>query len=724
MKTFENLFQIFIAGVAIGILFFSCEDDNGVQPPDKSKIIVHQNPPPNPDKISGLPGAVKSGAKVIIYVDKMGCHIRDKYNRMYHEMIAEVQADLDGSFPEVDIGNNLHHWIYISVRDPSNGKESSPIMVENDIYPPRVKIISAPPKLTRSGIAEFRFVCDEEPCKFYCNSEPCSSPYIHYYNEDGTHFFRVYGEDKYGNKDEESGAFYSWVIDISGIVHWLIDMDFFIPLRNPLSMGDVTGDGRVDIVLASWMGSYINNMFQIIGDLCVLDGKSGAVIWCKLEIGPKSAPLLGDIDGDGRLEIVVLGDKLFALNGEDGSLVWSFDTSTRLPPVMGDVDGDGKLEVITNGNSDGIWILNGEDGSVQVHVGGSMDYVLSLSGDINGDGITDIVASGGGTRMFALNGRNGDVIWRNSEMGGLILGSGDINGDGEWEVVCGRNDIGLYVLSAKDGKLLWKNEEVIDPSSAMPVDIERDGKIEIGVVNDDYELYMIDGEDGSIKWKIFVGAEYPPAIGDVDGDGKLDIVVNGDKLYIIDGENGAIKWEYSTGYGNGPSLSLGDINNDEILDMVVPDLFRRIYALSTSAPIPSPSLLPWPEFGGYGKNWQLDPWEYNDTLTSATHLIDLVRNGAIPGYIWRESDVDWYYVNVKEKARLEVRLEDIPDGRNYDLCLYDDSENLILSSTNPDNKNEKITYEIQTPGKYFIKVFSSSGHSHAIPYSLYVKLVK
>ena len=61
-----------------------------------------------------------------------------------------------------------------------------------------------------------------------------------------------------------------------------------------------------------------------------------------------SSPALGDVDNDGKLEVVVgsYNDKIYALNGEDGTVNWSFSTGDfqdrwHSSPALGDVDSDG-----------------------------------------------------------------------------------------------------------------------------------------------------------------------------------------------------------------------------------------------------------------------------------------------------------------------------------------------------------------------------------------------
>jgi hypothetical protein len=74
--------------------------------------------------------------------------------------------------------------------------------------------------------------------------------------------------------------------------------------------------------------------------------------------------------------------------------------------------------------------------------------------------------------------------------------------------------------------------------------------------------------------------------------------------------NGSILWSYSTGSSVFSSPSLGDIDNDRKLEVVVGSWDYKIYALSTGSPVPSPSLLPWPKFKHDVKNtgkWTSNP---------------------------------------------------------------------------------------------------------------------
>jgi len=598
-----------------------------------------------------------------------------------------------------------------------------------DTTPPDTTIISHPPNLSNSTFAVFEFTCNEQFCTFECQLDnggwlPCMSPKIYTGLSEGPHTFYVRAMDSAGNIEPSPGN-YSWSIGCplvlwSHTTEWIVD-------SSP-SIVDINNDGKLEVVIGSWDGK-----------LYVLHGEDGSLLWAYTTAGDvSSSPALGDIDNDGKLEVVVgsaWGDNnIYALNGEDGSLLWKYLTGGPVfsSPSLGDIDNDGKLEVVVGSFDGKIYALDGENGSLLwSYVTENSVHASSPSlGDIDNDGKLEVVVGSWDHKLYALNGEDGSVLWFYAT-GGWVWSSpalGDIDNDEKLEVVVGSGDGNVYALNGEDGSILWNYTTggAVDSSPAL-ADIDNDGKLEVVVGSYDNNVYALNGEDGSLLWfyKTGGGMESPPTIGDIDNDGRLEVIIGAEdnNIYALNGEDGSLLWFYTTEGWVQSSPALGDINNDGKLEVVAGSFDGRVYAISTCVSVPSPSLLPWPELGnrGYNRTRNYDSWEMNDFITRPANIIELVRNGAIPGYIWKSGDVDYYSFLVTQPGVIKIDLKDIPSGTNYDLYLYDPTMTLIASSTNSGNFPEAITYSASATGTYFIRVDSSHGYSNTNPYSLYIK---
>ncbi|MHA1828652.1 MAG: FG-GAP-like repeat-containing protein, partial [Candidatus Heimdallarchaeaceae archaeon] len=349
------------------------------------------------------------------------------------------------------------------------------------------------------------------------------------------------------------------------------------------------------------------------GYLYALNGEDGTLVWSYKTNALMifSSPALGDIDGDDKLEVVIgidlpielEDDNLYALNAEDGTLLWSRKTNDTFSssiffssPALGDIDSDGKLEVIVGVSSSWdrhIYAFNGEDGTLLWSriTGDGVDSSPAL-GDIDGDGKLEVVVGCMDNHVYALNGEDGTLLWR-KQAGREIRSSpalGDIDGDGKLEVVIGSRDNNLYALNGEDGTRLWlyKTEDYIDSSPALG-DIDNDGKLEVIVGNWDGYLYALNAEDGTLLWSYKANSIIfsSPALGDIDGDSKLEVVVGCDDgyLYTLNGEDGTLLYLYDAGAeypipGVLSSPALGDIDRDGKLEVVVGSEDDNVYAFN------------------------------------------------------------------------------------------------------------------------------------------------
>ena len=474
--------------------------------------------------------------------------------------------------------------------------------------PPQAIIISYPENPTTSTTATFEFICDRPPCTFECQldygeREVCTSPKTYTGLGEGFHTFFVWAIDSRGIVSD-TPASYSWTI-ISSLL-WIY------PKGTPSSpsYGDIDNDGKAEVVFVS------DNIYA-------LNGEDGSVLWSFSPAWPgPSSPALADINNDGKLEVVVVSfDKIYALNGEDGSELWvnPIQSGGLSSPAIGDLDNDGKFEVVFGSYNNNVYALNGEDGSLlwAYETQGSV-FSSPAIGDIDNDGKLEVVIGSEDYNIYALNGENGSFLWSYKTGGGYLDSSpaiGDIDNDGKLEIVVGSHDGNLYAINGEDGTLLWSY--VGGGGSPSLADLDNDGRLEVVVITGNY-IYAINGEDGSRLWSSFSSYKsfYPPSIGDIDNDGRLE-VVHGARPYLIvvlNGEDGSLSNYYSKAERDSSPLLLADINGDGKLDIVFGSFDNygsKLFAISTNSPAPPPHLLPWPKFKHDIKNTGLytgDPY--------------------------------------------------------------------------------------------------------------------
>ena len=190
------------------------------------------------------------------------------------------------------------------------------------------------------------------------------------------------------------------------------------------------------------------------------------------------------MNGDGKADIVVGADgesmgskasqgRAYVFSGADGSLLFTLDTPNPqglgyfgVNPAVGDVNGDGKADIVVgapgenaggNDHQGRAYVFSGADGSLLFTLdtpnppaNGYFGVNTVAVGDVNGDGKADIAVgapdenAGGNAaqgRMYVFSGADHSLLWTldtpNPQANGYFgfRGAvGDVNGDGKADI--------------------------------------------------------------------------------------------------------------------------------------------------------------------------------------------------------------------------------------------------------------------------------------------------
>ncbi len=361
-------------------------------------------------------------------------------------------------------------------------------------------------------------------------------------------------------------------------------LNFPVPFANEtsshLAVGDIDGDGDHEIVLAS---SQVYVFHHDGLELMDGDGDSQTLgVMTNFPSGTNLQPAgvtLADLDGVAGAEMIVSerapSIQIHAFTKEGTEVPgWPQVPSTTQqgtnwnwsPPAVGDIDGDGDPEVVVltlNGviyawNADGTEVRDGDDnpatnGVLYQRLGAQWEW--SRSGpalyDLDGNGSKDIIfgtiSDGTGVkRLMAIDFNGVDIDGFPYIANGPISVNpclGDLDNNGQMEIVF--SDGNQYLYAVQEDGTDYPGFPVFLPytsvegwvSSPGLGDLDGDGMLEIVytpiqsglvgrivVVDTDY----VGGTSGQVLpgWPVVVpgSSEGSPVIGDIDGDHSPDII--------------------------------------------------------------------------------------------------------------------------------------------------------------------------------------------------------
>lgn len=363
-------------------------------------------------------------------------------------------------------------------------------------------------------------------------------------------------------------------------------------LNTQMGIGDVNGDGALDLVVPDPMGE---KLYILLGNGT---GKFTLKNALTFYFTGQAIAYLRDLNGDGILDTVVIdrvGGVAHVLMGKgDGTFQASVDYS-YLPLLLADIDGDGHPDLVCVQYGQGVTVAKGNsDGTFAAPVSVANvppNALLAAIRDYNGDGIPDLVfltpvgisiALGRGSLSYgplisSVAGQVSTPFFAPAE-----LAPGDLNNDGHNDLAMGVDGGLLILVGNGDGSFASADFYDVGHTvgTAAVADFSGDGKPDIAVtVPATYPLLLLGSGSGAFNLAPDENQSYNSqnpagsmAVADFNGDGKPDLDIldpsgspYGQSFVFFDVAGG----RFSIPFAINPGATLAaDVNNDGRSDLV------------------------------------------------------------------------------------------------------------------------------------------------------------
>jgi len=450
------------------------------------------------------------------------------------------------------------------------------------------------------------------------------------------------------------------------------------------------------------------------------------------------APAVGDIDGDGDLEVVAGSTLIYAWH-HDGMELRDGDGD---PQSWGVLNTEGTTFTAAVGlahldNTPGLDIMAADLVTKKVYCfaytgdllpgwprPGEMDFrAAPVAGDLDGDGFYEVIAvdTRGAIYAWRSNGaeyRDGDG---NPATNGIFYRTPaatfhyqtpsvcDIDGDFCDEIILGTRSDSIYVLNG-DGTRVpgWPFKMAGEAAGSAAVgDVDGDGDLEIVAQSKgSYGKVYLLHHNGTVEagWPktvrlIDIYFTSSPGLADFDGDGKLEIFAYGwdasqSKVYVFTrtGANYPGWPIVASNYYSEASLVAGDLDGDGTPELVFGDESRLVHAFDVNGH----------EIDGF-------PVTTQEAVRATPFICDLDRDGGtdllVYGwdrsvYVWNlngvfaGSEASWptFQGNVHRNGRIGFEVPTAVDGPPEDRLPA--TAALLQNYPNPFNPTTRLVFDV------------------------------
>ena len=390
------------------------------------------------------------------------------------------------------------------------------------------------------------------------------------------------------------------------------------PDTESLAVGDIDHDGDVDVVSA--------HGYTIEVPLLLFENTGGHEPLTQrtiIETRALQAPSAGDIDGDGRTDILATDGysaRKFTRSSSAAPTFDDYDVIEHAPiHLLMDADGDGDLDGVGPGSSSGqLALYPNQDG--HGNFGPPIPIVQTdpapsepITADVDLDGDPDLVSASGEFPFVAINpGTTGP--WTSFTLTRVpalrTMDVGDLDGDGDPDIGFGARrypdyEIGWLENPGVPGQP-WPSHRIselgVGSTSVHLTDLDGDGRIDVLVSGDP------EGRSHPMFWYRSLGAgafaaQQTLAIlygqssdiqsADLDGDGRTDVIAS---VFVPSNDPSRLVWFRNEGSTLGPERLLhmsrgqarpglvvpADANDDGRMDLIVLDPERLLWLRNTT----------------------------------------------------------------------------------------------------------------------------------------------
>lgn len=512
-----------------------------------------------------------------------------------------------------------------------------------------------------------------------------------------------------------------------------------------IAIGDIDGDSYPDLVVTNSLVNSIS-IFRNTGTSGAISAASFAT---KVDFTTGLQPTklsLGDLDGDGKLDIVVANRSessvsVFKNTSTKGSITTSslatkVDFTTGSSPnsvAIGDLDNDGKLDLVSSNTNNGgslsilknagtAGIIDNKTFATKIDIALTNAWIVAL-GDLDVDGKLDLIAT-------SLLSNSLSIFKNNTKVG--VIEANSFAGKVDFKTGSGPSEIAIGDLNADE-----KPELVVANLNGSSVSVFENKGTSSGI------------DATSFTTKVDLSAPTGPgsvAIGDLNGDGKPDLAftssgngnIQGTTVAVIRNMNtsGTITSTSFDNYytftaGTEPySVAIGDLNGDQKPDLAVANASSKnisIVPSTISSPTPLPTITSFTPMGGtVGTNVTITGTNFNPVASSnivkfngttavvksstSTSISTSVPFGATTGTITVE--VAKQIATSKDIFTVSAANPIMVSGQPLDLvrCLKDTASYKIAAS----GTNLKYQWQFQTSAtNTFTDITNTLGYSGA-----------